>query len=193
MPADAAATGAGWTGVEARTSPRGRVISAGHLPFSEGLVDIETPAMGESVVRLLTVHVSGPERHDGEAPYTYVVHADSMAETKRRAWLLHVWLDLAEDNAVPAAEQEVDPEDVVVIDCAEFPCHEDRPFACSHPHHFRQSSSATTATAECRCRYFWRQINDHGADSDGRAPIDLGALAALGYPIPITAPEDDRC
>ncbi|WP_147265796.1 hypothetical protein [Nocardia puris] len=109
--------------------------------------------------RVWTVNVSGPERHDGEAPYTYVVCAESLELAVRHAWLVHVWIDYAEGGAITLHELP----DVVVIDSPEFPCHPGpplfpsvtddvgRPTLCRARHHYVLGVDIQ----HCGCEFHW--------------------------------------
>lgn len=143
--------------------------------------------------KVWTVNVSGSERHDGEKPYTYVVEAPDMATAKLTAWTWHLWAQASEYGAVAAdgtvpGRPDLDilafsrNDDVVVIDCPEFPCEEGVPFRCYSPHHFHMGMPAHS----CLCEWSWSWSDR----SEPWNPVDRDKLAALGYKLPDVAPEE---
>ncbi len=44
-----------------------------------------------------TVSVAGPERHDGESPYTYAVRADSLAQAIAWTLMVHAFYENVHD------------------------------------------------------------------------------------------------
>ena len=138
-----------------------------------------------------TINVSGSERHDDEKPYTVVVEADTIAHAKRAAWLWFIWNIASECGAVAAdgtisRRPDLDllvfgrNDDVVVIDCPEFPCHAGEPFTCSDAYHYEQN--VKSRSPKCTCPFNWYWAHDE-------EPIDLSQLNELGYRIPGCAPE----
>ncbi|MFC9995707.1 hypothetical protein [Nocardia sp. NPDC127526] len=148
-------------------------------------------------MKVFTINVSGRERHDGEKPYTYVLHGDSMIDAKRSAWLFHIWDDISErgtvaaDATVPTFSAEYndiwrnpDHADVVVIDCPQFPCAEGLPFDCKSPIH--AGEKPFKGMRKCRCPWHWNAVS--GVDLKH---IDNALLIELGYTLPDTAPEEN--
>jgi hypothetical protein len=138
------------------------------------------------------INVSGAERHDGEKPYTVVVEADSMAQAKRAAWLWFVWNiasecgTVAADGNVPGRPDldrpfPVHNDEVVVIDCPEFPCHAGVPFPCSDPCHYQKD--VREPGPSCRCAFHWYYAHDE-------KPMDRHRLRQLGYATPVSIPEE---
>ncbi|WP_433662496.1 hypothetical protein ACQPW1_10275 [Nocardia sp. CA-128927] len=160
-----------------------------------------------SEFRVWTVNVSGEERHDGEKPYSYVLHGYSMAGAKLDAWDYHVWTQISEEGTVAADGTVVAakgrkfkklrfagaPTDVVVIDCPEFPCSEGVPFDCDDPIHFQSSVWNRTM---CRCQWHWNAVNLRPGctetDIARYVQIDWQRLVALGYQLPDVAPEENE-
>lgn len=153
----------------------------------------------ESALRVWTINVSGQERHDGQKPYTYVLHADSMEDAKRQGWLYHVWTEISEegsvaaDGTVPSWSEEKNTmfafgepiDDVVVIDCPEFPCAEGQPFECRAPIHFGEGPRKWAR--KCRCEWHWNSIS-----VIQQRYVDQARLLNLGYRLPDIAPEENE-
>jgi hypothetical protein len=144
-------------------------------------------------MRPYTINVSSSERHDGEKPYTVVVEGDTMAQAKRTAWLWFIWNIAAECGKVAADgtirdRPDLDllasrSDDVVVIDCPEFPCHAGEPFTCGDPCHYE--SGIDDRGPDCKCAFYWYWASDE-------EPMDLKRLKELGYRIPDVAPEENH-
>ncbi len=145
---------------------------------------------------LWTVNVSGPERHDGDKPYSYTLHADSLADAKLGAWLHHLWYETSEkgmvaaDGTVPAWPEEKnqtlrssDWADVVVIDCPQYRCIAGPPFLCSDlRHHWDPTFDRT----ECECAWYWQYIM-FGLECDNDKQCQI---SELGYMIPRTPSQE---
>ena len=154
---------------------------------------------------VFTVNVSGPERHDGEKPTSYVLLAPDMAEAKRQAWLVHVWAMVSENGTIRpdgtwpgmpdtyASGHPYEPtptgpgpevHDTVVIDCEEFPCLEAVPDdGCGFFWHDLRTATEHTRALMPEWTLAYGRMTSYMRALDTR-------LEAVGYQVPAQIPEE---